>query len=60
MSRTYQSTTDRRSDYCYDYEHQAWIEHGVYQDCGHPADMPCTCYGRQHAGKTAEITDKCR
>ena len=37
----------------YDYAVQAWVEHGVYLDCNHPAHMRCTCYGRQHAGEAA-------
>ena len=37
----------------YDYTNQAWIEHGVYVDCCHPAAMNCTCYGRKHAGEPA-------
>ena len=38
----------------YDYAVQAWVEKGIYLDCSHPARMPCTCYGRQHAGETAD------
>ncbi len=37
----------------YDYDLQAWVEHGVYLDCNHPARMRCICYGRQHAGEAA-------
>jgi len=47
------------SDYCYDYERQVWIIAGKYLDCGHPPDMQCTCYGRQHAGEVATITEHC-
>lgn len=35
----------------YDYEHQAWVKGGVYQDCGHPQSMQCNCYGRLHHGE---------
>lgn len=43
----------------YDYEHQAWIVEGRYQDCAHPPEMNCQCYGRQHALETAIITPNC-
>lgn len=36
----------------YDYENQAWVQHGVYQCCGHPDSMDCRCYAKQHAGCT--------
>lgn len=44
-------------DIYYDYENQAWVRHGVYQRCGHPASMTCVCYGLRHAGEppTADI-----
>lgn len=45
----------------YDYEHQAWVVDGLYQDCGHPQPgtitvfmerfVGCDCYGREHAGE---------
>lgn len=39
----------------YDYEVQAWVEHGKYTACGHPAVMrPACCYAGQHAGETAD------
>ena len=33
----------------YDYEHQAWVKNGYYENCGHPDDMNCGCFGRRHA-----------
>jgi hypothetical protein len=37
----------------YDYENQAWIgTDGRYLPCGH--SIPCTCYGKTHAGELAE------
>lgn len=38
----------------YDYINQAWTVNDVYQDCYHPKDYACTCYGRVHAGETRE------
>lgn len=40
----------------FDYENQAWMIDGVYQNCGHTplTDFSCGCYGREHQGKTAE------
>lgn len=35
----------------FDYDKQVWIIDGVYQNCGHPKDMDCNCYGRQHKGQ---------
>ena len=35
----------------YDYDNQAWVFEGRYETCGHPQDMMCDCYGRQHAGE---------
>ena len=37
----------------YDYDNQAWIVDGVYQDCKHPERMGCRCFGRLNAGKRA-------
>ena len=41
----------------YDYDNQAWIVDGVYQDCGHPESMATECarlcYGRKHKGERA-------
>lgn len=39
----------------YDYTVQAWVEHGKYTACGHPASMrPTCCYAGSHAGETAD------
>jgi hypothetical protein len=35
----------------FDYDRQAWVQHGRYVACGHPAAMRCNCYGRLHAGE---------
>ena len=35
----------------YDYTHQAWVRNGRYVRCGHPASMPCDCFGRKNAGQ---------
>jgi hypothetical protein len=35
----------------YDYENQAWVKDGKYIRCGHPEDMECNCYGREHEGE---------
>jgi hypothetical protein len=40
----------------YDYEKQAWVVDGKYVACAHPAAMNCACYGRVHAGETADFT----
>jgi hypothetical protein len=40
----------------YDYDKQVWIMDGLYVRCGHPESMPCTCYGRKHAGESAVLT----
>ena len=37
----------------YDYDNQAWIKDGEYQDCGHPQDLRCACFGRAHARERA-------
>ena len=42
------------NEHRYDYEHQAWVVAGRYTRCGHPADMPCNCYGRRHEGEIAD------
>ena len=44
----------------YDYDKQAWIKDGVYQNCGHPKDVACNCYGRRHAGEEAVVTEQCK
>ena len=58
MSRAYYCADKKRLSY--DYEKQAWIKDGTYQDCGHPPDMECGCYGRLHKGETAQITENCQ
>ena len=35
----------------YDYENQCYIYSGVIQDCNHPINMGCSCYGRENKGK---------
>lgn len=35
----------------FDYEHQAWVQHGEYVRCGHPDDMDCRCFGKLHEGE---------
>lgn len=41
----------------YDYDNQAWVIGGIYQDCTHPLVLatgePCFCYGRTHKGEQA-------
>lgn len=45
----YRETDDIR----YDYDNQAYIVNGRYQRCGHPDDMDCQCYGKEHEGEKA-------
>lgn len=40
----------------YDYDNQAWVVDGKYEACGHPADMDCGCYSREHEGQDC-VTD---
>lgn len=35
----------------YDYENQVWVVNGKYVRCGHPENMNCGCYGREHEGE---------
>lgn len=35
----------------YDYDKQAWVQKGKYVRCGHPEEMDCGCYGREHEGE---------
>lgn len=52
----------------FDYDRQAWVKDGVYQDCHHPQEGAtytdtiqggqrvwpgCQCYGRLHEGERA-------
>lgn len=39
----------------YDYKKQMWVIDGVIQNCGHPEDMDCGCYGREHAGELTNL-----
>ena len=39
----------------YDYEKQAWVVDGKYVRCGHPDEMNCGCYGREHEGEKYEL-----
>ena len=41
-------------DIWFDYTHQAWVVDGKYQRCGHRDFMDCGCYGRIHAGESAD------
>ena len=43
----------------FDYEKQVGINDGKYQRCGHPETMNCKCYGKEHEGETAIITEHC-
>ena len=40
-------------DVQFDYDNQAWIVNGRYQDCAHPPPADCECYGRTHKGNRA-------
>ena len=57
MGRTFYS--EDKAKYSYDYDKQVWIVEGKYQRCGHPEAMNCNCYGKQHAGEIAVITEAC-
>lgn len=35
----------------FDYTNQAWVFEGLYETCGHPEDMDCKCYGKEHKGE---------
>lgn len=48
-----------KAKYSFDYDKQVWIIDGKYLDCNHPREMECNCYGREHAGKQAIITEAC-
>lgn len=39
----------------FDYTNQAWVRDGKYIACGHPAEMDCGCYGRDHAGEACQV-----
>ncbi|MDD5007298.1 MAG: hypothetical protein PHC68_02710 [Syntrophorhabdaceae bacterium] len=40
----------------FDYKHQAWVLNGVYVRCGHPENMDCRCYGKDHVGEKPEAS----
>ena len=40
----------------YDYEKQSWVVDGKYVRCGHPDEMDCGCYGREHEGEKWAIS----
>lgn len=42
----------------YDYDKQCWVIDGVIQRCGHPEDMDCGCYGREHEGELTNLFTK--
>ena len=41
----------------YSYEHQCWIVDFVVQNCGHPQDMTCGCFGREHQGERVRFAE---
>ena len=43
-----------RKDVWYDYDNQAWVVDGKYENCGHLPFVLCRCYGREHRGETAD------
>ncbi len=54
-------------DVWYDYDDQAWVVDGRYQDCGHVPgtfygrtgpDGLCRCYGRLHEGELAPTSHR--
>ena len=49
MSRT--SVNTERDGY--DYDAQAWVVDGIYQDCGHVQNGKFCCNAHQLAGQTA-------
>ncbi len=56
--RTFVDSDKKRQSY--DYEKQVWILDGKYVRCGHPDNMACGCYGKEHAGENAVITEHCK
>jgi hypothetical protein len=58
MSRNYYCKD--KTKLSYDYEKQVWIKDGKYQNCGHPTEMNCGCYGRKHKDEKAIITEHCQ
>lgn len=41
----------------YDYKNQAWVRNGRYVRCGHADEMNCGCYGREHEGEEADLSN---
>ena len=39
----------------YDYTNQAWVLEGRYVRCGHPEEMNCGCYGKEHKNDTTRV-----
>lgn len=35
----------------YDYDRQVWVKDGKYLHCGHPEEMGCKCYDKEHEGE---------
>jgi hypothetical protein len=50
LSRDHFNTSGRLIE-GFDYDNQAWVQLGVYLDCGHVPDSLCGCYGRKHKGE---------
>ena len=50
LSRDHFDTSGRLIE-GFDYENQAWVQLGVYLDCGHVQTLMCGCYGRDHKGE---------
>jgi hypothetical protein len=46
------NTNNKKPEYQYDYENQAWLKDGKYIRCGHSQDVDCQCYGKLHEGET--------
>ena len=58
MTKDNGEATDVRREIQYDYDNQAWIINGIYQDCTHPDRMcgpnaPMPCWQRLHRGERA-------
>ena len=39
----------------YDYQNQCWVMNYIIQDCGHPLNMKCSCFGRKNKGQATDI-----
>ena len=42
----------------FDYDNQAWVQDGVYLNCGHKKDLDCGCYGRKNAGMQTRVAGR--